>query len=276
MAATPVWLVIGLATILISPSRGVSQEPVAACPDHTASCCRPWNFRVIPYMWAFGLEGDLTVRRVTAPVDLSIGKMLDIFVNELNFAAIGQIEASNGRVGMIFNGIYADISPGKEVRRLDFSSDFRMSLLDWTATCELPGVAEALPLPCGSRLEALAGVRYYYLSAGITVTGPRGNSATGSGTEEWLDPIIGTRLRVPLCGCLTAQVRGDIGGFDIGDASRFSWNIEAMLEYRCSSRCSLLAGYRWLDVDYERGSGRNQFGFDMNMNGPVIGLTFDF
>jgi opacity protein-like surface antigen len=177
---------------------------------------------------------------------------------------------------VIFNGIYADVSPGTQVRRLDFASSLRLTILDLALTYELDGVPDRLCLPPGSRFEVLAGVRYNSLSAGLTVTGPRGNSATDQGTEDWLDPIIGCRLRVPLRECLTAQVRGDIGGFDIGDASRFTWNIEATLEYRRSERWSLFAGYRWLDIDYTTRSGNRTFGFDMNLNGPLVGIALDF
>ena len=226
--------------------------------------------------WVMEQEGDVTVRGVTAPVDVSMGKMLDIFFNELNFAAIGQIEAGNGKFGVLFNGIYADVSPGSEVRRLDFSSRFRLAILDCAFTCALDGVPDRLRLPPSSQFELLAGVRYNSLSAGLTVTGPRGNTATAGGTEDWVDPIIGARLRVPLRPCLTAQVRGDIGGFGIGEASQCTWNIEATLEYRCSPRCSLFAGYRWLDIDYSNGSGSRRFGFDMHLSGPLVGLALDF
>ena len=75
---------------------------------------------------------------------------------------------------------------------------------------------------------------------------------------------------------MTAQVRGDFGGFDIGDASKFTWNIEAIVEYRCSACCSLMAGWRWLDIDRESASGNRKFGFDINMNGPIMGIVFDF
>jgi len=39
---------------------------------------------------------------------------------------------------------------------------------------------------------------------------------------------------------------------------------------------ALLAGYRWLDVDYETGSGRSKFEFDVRMHGPFIGFSIFF
>ena len=254
---------------------GSMATPAASCEDASA-CPRKWSVRVMPYGWVPGFDGDLTVRNVTTPVDVSVGKSLDIVVNHFDFAALGQIEATNGLFGFIFNGLYVNVSPGGEVRRLNFSSNLAITILDLTATVNLDRVPEALGLPEGSRFELLAGTRFVSLSSGLTVTGPRGNSASDSGTDDWFDPIVGCRFRVPLTQCLTAQVRGDVGGFGIGEASRFTWNIETTLEYRCSDRCSLIGGYRWLDIDHVSGSGTQRFGFDMNLNGPIVGLAFDF
>lgn len=267
------WPLVAL-LLLHLPRPATAQETIFdECPPQ--NCCRrPWSFRVMPYLWSLQADGDLTVRGVTTDLDVSMGTFLNLFVNQINWAALGQIEATNGKVGLLFNGVYADLQPAKQIPRLAFSSDLRLAVLDCDVTYELEGLS--CRLGEGSRFEVLAGVRYYSLSAGITVTGPRGNTASDSGTEDWLDPIVGARMRVPLRPCLTGTLRGDVGGFGIGEASRFSWNIEANLEYRLSQSCSLFAGYRWLDVDYTSGSGNRRFALDANLNGPVLGFAFDF
>ncbi len=238
-------------------------------------CQRRWKFRAIPYGWVPGCQGDIGGRRVTASVDVSIGDTLNVMFNHLNAVGLGQFEATNGRFGMIFNGIYADVSPGKEFRHLDFSSRLRLALFDLTGTVELPALAERMHLPCGSRFELLAGARFDSFSGDVTVTGPRGNSDTFGGTDDWFDMIVGARMRVPLGRCLTAQVRGDVGGFGLGEASRFTWNVEATLEYRLSPCLSMFAGYRWLDIDHHSGGPRD-FHFNLTLNGPLVGFAFDF
>lgn len=113
--------------------------------------------------------------------------------------------------------------------------------------------------------------RYWLVGGDVTVTGPRGNSVSSSGAREWVDPIIGARVASPLGEGLLFRLRGDIGGF--GAASDFTWNIEAMGEYRCSECCGIQLGYRVLDVDYARGDG---FAYDVNYRGPVAMVVFDF
>jgi hypothetical protein len=68
----------------------------------------------------------------------------------------------------------------------------------------------------------------------------------------------------------------DFGGFGIGSASDLTWNLWTVVDYRLTERFSLKLGYRIYDLDYSRGSGRNEFGFDGQMTGPVLGLTVRF
>lgn len=244
------------------------------CHLESLDCCRRWHFRFMPYGWVPAFNGDLTVRGNTTDVDAKIGQVFNVLTNEINWAALGQIEGSNGRFGFIFDGDYVDVQPGGRIRRLNFASDLRLAILDLTATYEAKCIPDALHLPCGSRFEFLAGVRYYSLSSNVTVAGPRGIGVGAEGTEDWLDPILGVRVRVPFRHCLTGQVRADVGGFGAG--SQFAWNIVATLEYRFSSRFSLVGGWRWLDVDYRAGSGNQEFRFDMLLSGPMLGFAFDF
>ncbi len=289
--------VVAVLLLLQFPRLGTAQEPVAGLPviqpasqsvsqpncdlscAECSDCFRPWTFRVIPYGWLPGFHGDVTVRDTTVPVSVSSGKVLGIFTDHLDMAAIGQVEGSNGTFGFIFNGIYADLGVSKDVNRLNFSSGFSMTILDSTLTYQVNALPELLHMPCGSQFEFLGGARYYSLATDLTVTftGPRKvRSVTAEGASDWTDPIIGARLRVPFCQHLTGQVRGDLGGFGIGDASQFTWNIEATLEYQMSQHVSLMAGYRWLDIDRSSQSQDHNFGCNLSLTGPIIGLAIDF
>jgi hypothetical protein len=36
------------------------------------------------------------------------------------------------------------------------------------------------------------------------------------------------------------------------------------------------AGYRYVELDYSRGSGANEFGVDLRAKGPFVGMTIVF
>jgi hypothetical protein len=252
------------------PQPMPSGFPGVNCP---APCCDAGpqlELKFIPYFILTRMVGDVTIRGVNAPVDVTMGEMWDLFTHDLNFAFVGQLEAKYGRLGFLANGVYMDMTPHGEVRNLRFNAPFSQTVLDLAFSYELGSKADCQCLV--RRLELVAGVRYNSLTADVTVTGPLGNTASLSGARNWTDPIVGLRAEIPLSRCWTLLWRGDVGGFGINGCSQFTWNIEAALAYHCSDRCSLFAGYRWLDIDYARG----EFAYDMQIDGPMVGLIFRF
>jgi hypothetical protein len=66
--------------------------------------------------------------------------------------------------------------------------------------------------------------------------------------------------------------RRDIGGFDIGSASKLSWEVLAYLDWRFGETTSLALGYRALGLDRRKGDAQA----DLIMHGPLLGLIFRF
>lgn len=95
---------------------------------------------------------------------------------------------------------------------------------------------------------------------------------------DWVDPVIGGSIRHQLAPGQQLLFRGDIGGFGVG--SEFSWNVLAAYSFEICTEDGVtysgLVGYRALDVDYEQGSGRDRYEYDMLQHGPLSGLTISF
>ena len=74
------------------------------------------------------------------------------------------------------------------------------------------------------------------------------------------------------------MLRGDFGGFGVG--SQFCWNTLAACSFMVAAQGGVtysgILGYRALDVDYEQGSGRTKYEYDVLQHGPVSGLTIAF
>ena len=77
---------------------------------------------------------------------------------------------------------------------------------------------------------------------------------------------------------LNLVVSGDVGGFSVG--SQFSWQALAALNYdfyvRNNVTWSGMIGYKALYVDYSRGAGLTRYEYDMNMHGPIFGVSARF
>jgi hypothetical protein len=104
-----------------------------------------------------------------------------------------------------------------------------------------------------------------------------GTSFGGTDIDErasvwWIDPLIGMRVRADLAERIALVVAGNVGGFDVGSASKLSWEALALLDWRFGETTSFLLGYRGLGLD--RGKGKAQA--DVILHGPLLGFLFRF
>ena len=215
----------------------------------------PWTFDASLYGLAVGMSGDLTVRGVNADLDVGFDDILD----NLEFGAMGKLRLGYDRWALSTDIIYMGLGASKG----GVSADFDQWVVEPTISYEV----------C-TGFEMLAGVRYNNLSGEIRGPGILPTPRIPSGTKDWWDPIVGTNLRLPLIGDFTFHVRGDIGGFGVG--SDLTWQACPFISWQFNKWGSLQAGYRWVYMDYESGSGGSLFRYDVLSQGPQVGVTFRF
>ena len=92
--------------------------------------------------------------------------------------------------------------------------------------------------------------------------------------EGWVDPTVALRATREFSDRWLGRVAGAVGGFGIGEASKFAWGAETFLGYRLSPKGNkiLFLGYRALGLERER----SQQEIDLIMHGPVMGISFRF
>ena len=121
-------------------------------------------------------------------------------------------------------------------------------------------------------IDLLAGGRYFSLDVDMDFN----LLPDQDGSGDWLDPFVGIIFKADLSNKISLLLRGDIGGFGIGSASDFAWNVYTALGYDLSEKTTLWFGYRVLDIDYEDESGADLFAWDMATSGLVVGLAYRF
>ena len=89
--------------------------------------------------------------------------------------------------------------------------------------------------------------------------------------DSRVDPFVGMRIAWDMSYRWAFGFEGDVGGFGIGDAARFSWQAQAKFGFRVSRRVTVFGGYRVLDYDTIEGDGPNRNGADLRQNGPIVG-----
>ena len=180
---------------------------------------------------------------------------------------MGTFEARNGRFVGTADLMYISLSASDniKIREVDFvDAEFKLKTFVMTGTAGYRALDQG-------RLyfDIFGGGRLNSMKTSLDLEGPN-RSFSGSKTETWIDPIVGFRFQMPLGQKWTLQTYGDVGGFGI--ASHSTWQLLGTIQYDLSSRRSLSAGWRHLDIDYDH----NGFVFDASMDGPIIGAVYRF
>lgn len=89
-------------------------------------------------------------------------------------------------------------------------------------------------------------------------------------TTDWVDPIIGMRLRADITKRWSLFVLGDVGGWNIGSASDLTWQGMIGSRFAVSEHWGFQTGYRALGVD------KNDTFESTIMHGPQIGAFVRF
>ena len=127
-------------------------------------------------------------------------------------------------------------------------------------------------------LEAIAGIRYWYIETDLKVTTRRGRVLLDGDWHKGLyDPVVGLRGSQYLTPKLHLDFQADVGGFGISDdTSDLDWMAMGVMTYDVKKWLSLSAGYRALANDSEAGSGTNKRGVDIIMYGLLLNASLKF
>ena len=279
------FIAIGSATTAFSADFGPGPAPVAP-PSQ-------WRLSFTPYAWLTWLDGEQTVRGRSVDVHVDPIQVLD-HLERVPFFGYG--EARNGPLALYSDVFYANLGlSGGGIRSRSLASGINGTLsaaggLDFEeAVVEVGGAYEVMKCDPHTAIDILAGARYWHQEMSINLA-LAGTLDTGdlvisgsraidrSGSVDWVDPVVGGRIRYNLAPGQDLMLRGDVGGFGAG--SQFSWNALAAYSFVLSKRDGItysgLLGYRALSADYEQGSGRTKYVYDLVMHGPITGLTVSF
>ena len=256
-AAAAVILALGLA------APAWSQEgPRAAMDDK-------WHFAITPYFWFTGLDGTVSMKGLAeVPVKVSFS---DVW-NNLDIGILGRFEVRRNRVGFWADTTYiklgVDVAKDRPILgQLGLKADVRSALSEGVVFYRVAGGGPG----GGAWLDVIGGVRYVGTSSQLKGRLPDGTDLAGTKqTLDWVDGLAGARFRVPLGSRLGFDGRADIAGF----GSSFSWNLQGGLDLALGQRWALGAGYRHLDVDYDKGDAGSRELYNVKYDGAYAFVSF--
>ena len=218
-----------------------------------------WHFTLSPlFLWGMNIDGTSQIGPVTAPLDIT-------FTDDVleNLAAVFTVhfEAQKGDWTLFAEYQYVNLDPSIETPSVASAEiDFKNQLGEL-------GVAYKIATFGINDLQVLGGARYTRQDLEVNLNpGP----VLVDVTETWWDGFAGLRIFTHISDSWTFIGRGDIGG----GGSDFVWNLVGMVDYQFKDWGSVFVGYRWMDYDYDSGSGFDHYGYDALQQGPLAGLIF--
>jgi len=202
-----------------------------------------WQVEISPYVWMTGITGDIQSGGETTTIAVSFSDIL----NSLDFGLMGMVQVRKGRVGFVFDGMYARLTKDGE----------SSGIADRTVHAEI--VTQLYSFAASYRafeaLTIVGGVRLMPVSADLEVTSGALEGQQASSSNTALDGFVGARLEVPLTRSWMIECYGDIGAGD----SKLSWQTLAGLRIGLSKSVSLKLGFRTLAIKNEAPDLRTKF-----------------
>ena len=236
--------------------------PAALNAQNTLSKEKNWDFNLAPfYLWAVSIDADLTAMGNNQQLKADFSEIASSL--EAIFTVHFEGMHKSGW-GFLTDVEYLNLggqqtTPGPLPLTLDV--DFTLVM------AELAGIYR-FNLD-DNALDLIVGIRYYGLDTEIDVVGipPRIDK-----DKDWTDVMLGVRYILTITDKWDFIARGDIGF----GGSDLALNLAGLFNYQPWKHVSLLFGYRYMDVDYEDGSGADLFKYDMIIHGPVFGVNFSW
>jgi hypothetical protein len=221
-----------------------------------------WQFQFSPYFWMAGLHGTAGVGNRSTQVE---ERFSDVF-HSLKFALMGVFEARKDKVLVLTDVEYISIgddraTPGPLFSNLD--AKFKLFIFD-------PEVGYRVfenPEKTAS-LDVLAGARVWRVSTDLAFGSGILPAIRVQGSRTWVDGVAGARVKAAVSKKAFVTAKADLGG----GGSTFTYQLFGGFGYEVTPKIALIGGYRVLDVNY----AKNNFVYDMNQRGPIMGLGFRF
>ena len=255
------------ATVAATDSATASDAaPAAVTPgggaiatDASAASASDWHFTVSPYLWFPGVHGN-----IAGPNGREIGFSASPgdLLSHFRIGLMGVVEPRYKRIVMPLDIFWIRLgsdralpnTPGQGVANLHATEFFLTQKIGYRLID-----SERL------KIDALAGFRYWYFGENLSFTT---NTLNFSGSQSWVDPLVGGRITGILTPKVEVTVGGDVGGWGAG--SQMDYQIFGLLGYRIKPALALQAGYRYLYFDYRRASGAY---LDTATSGVLFGVS---
>jgi hypothetical protein len=223
-----------------------------------------WHAGVSPYLWFAGAHGTLGALGHQASFHASAGDLL----SHVDIGLMGAVELRHKRLVVPIDFMWMKLSDNKGI---PIGEAIGVNSVEVRATQSIFTPKFGFRFIDGKRVkvDALFGIRYWHLSNNLKLEpNPIGNGFSAS--ANWVDGLGGAKIEAQLTPKAVMIILGDAGG----GSAKLDYQVAGLLGYKLCKRWTMLAGYRYMDVNY-RPQGQNAFIYNATLSGVIFGATFD-
>lgn len=229
-----------------------------------ASAAEPegWKFELTPYLWAAGLEGDLTINGHEAEFEKEFSDLFDML--DIGGSLFGVAQYNR----FIFLGAvdYFSLSTDKldvEDQPPGRTLDSKLLLGELAAGYQFDGFME------GMTISVLAGARLTSMELDLELA----DGETASKDNDLVDPILMLNPSIPIFPSKIDGLRFNpilaIGG---GNDADLVYELFPQFQYQVTDHMAARLGYRTVGYKFEDGDNE----LNINLAGLIIGAGFTF
>lgn len=233
---------------------------------------KDWSFSLTPYALLASQSTNVGGTRITQ----SFGELSSL--TDAGFQVVAAVRYK--RFGLAMDGTWAILGTEAEKGPLLLDVRLKQKILDFRASYvlyETFQMAENRVID-GWSLEALGGAKYWGNDLSVDYTVFLGQQPISEGsieeTQSWWDPMVGLRTTVSLAPRVLLSSWISVGGFGIGDSSKFAYDFTYLNAFRVSRLITINAGFRNFRYRRVDGEGDNELETKVNVLGPFLGVSF--
>lgn len=240
--------------------RSLSVAAILAASGATAQG-NDWQYNLSFYGFLPDTDIGLDTPRGSADGTLSLSDALE----NLDMFFFGAFEAHNGRWGGAIDVQYFDLSFSNDTpTRLTSGLDTDLTLTVVTAM----GFYRAFE-DQQTAVDLAAGLRWTDVESEFKFKPGLLPGRTIGADIDWVDPIIGARVRHQFSDRWSGTALADWGGFD---SDSETYQILVTADYEINENWLLRGGFRYISFEYED----DGVTLDIDQYGPLIGVTYRF
>jgi hypothetical protein len=253
----------------LSTDQPSSGDPAGSPPPQAAKTAPDdgWHLAVSPYLWFPGAHGTLE-----GPNGNGIGFRASAgdLISHFQIGLMGAVQASHKRIVTSVDIFWIRVEDDQAIPLPPAVGQGAISAKAHATQFFLaPKVGYRVIDQEKFKIDALAGLRYWHLGESLTFN-PSGLGLNFTGSQNFVDPIVGGRIQLALSPKVVLNILGDVGGWNTG--SKLEYEFAGFLGYRIKPAITLEAGYRYLNLDYV---GSRGIVFNMTTDGVIFGVTIN-